>query len=148
MNASGGFNVPFGKYKNPNICNEAGLRAASSALRATKVLHRPYQQVLSEARRGDFIYFDPPYHPVSATANFTGYTAGAFNERDQRQLADAFAELSRRGCKVMLSNSDTPLIHALYDGFAIDVVSAPRLVNRDASKRGPVNEVLVRNYRR
>ena len=148
VNSRGGFNVPFGRYKNPQICNEAGLRAASAALRGADLRHDTYEHVVDTARRGDFVYFDPPYHPVSATANFTSYTAGAFSERDQRRLADVYRTLAARGVKVMLSNSDTPLIQDLYADFHVDIVSAPRLVNRDASKRGPVNEVLVRNYRR
>ncbi|MEB3195864.1 MAG: DNA adenine methylase [Candidatus Sericytochromatia bacterium] len=147
VNSRGAFNVPFGRYKNPQICNEVGLRAASAALRGTGLAHQGYEQVLLRARRGDFIYFDPPYHPVSSTANFTGYTAGAFDARDQRQLAEVFRTLSLRGCKVMLSNSDTPYIQELYRDYLVEIVAAPRLVNRDASKRGPVNEVLVRNYR-
>ncbi|MEB3223559.1 MAG: DNA adenine methylase [Candidatus Sericytochromatia bacterium] len=147
VNSRGGFNVPFGRYKNPLICNEAGLRAASLALSGTAAVHAGYEAVLDQARRGDFVYFDPPYHPVSATANFTGYTAGAFGERDQRRLADVYRALHARGCKVMLSNSDTSLIHELYGDFNVEIVAAPRLVNRDATKRGPVNEVLVRNYR-
>lgn len=148
VNSKGGFNVPFGRYKNPNICNEAGLRAASAALRDVRIERKHYDHVLETAKRGDFLYFDPPYHPVSATANFTSYTAGAFSEHDQRRLASTFRELADRGCKVMLSNSDTPLIRELYDDFHVETVLAPRMVNRDASKRGPVNEVLVRNYRR
>ncbi|MEB3285613.1 MAG: DNA adenine methylase [Candidatus Sericytochromatia bacterium] len=148
VNSRGGFNVPFGRYKNPQICNETGLRAASAALRSVSLTHCSYEQVLHRARRGDFVYFDPPYHPVSPTANFTNYTAGAFTEVDQRRLADVFRTLSHRGCKVMLSNSDTPLIQGLYADYAVETVAAPRLVNRDASRRGPVNEVLVRNYRR
>lgn len=148
VNSRGGFNVPFGRYKNPQICNEVGLRAASAALRGTRLAHSSYENVLTHARRGDLIYFDPPYHPVSPTANFTSYTAGAFNELDQRRLAETFRTLSHRGCKVMLSNSDTPLIQELYSDYVVETVAAPRLVNRDASRRGPVNEVLVRNYRR
>lgn len=148
VNSRGGFNVPFGRYKNPQICNEAGLRAASAALRRATLTHSSYEHVLTHARRGDLIYFDPPYHPVSPTANFTSYTAGSFTEADQRRLADTFRTLSNRGCKVMLSNSDTPLIQQLYGDYLVETVAAPRLVNRDASRRGPVNEVLVRNYRR
>lgn len=147
VNARGGFNVPYGRYKNPLICNEVGLRAASAALAGTHTRHAGYEIVLEQARRGDFVYFDPPYHPVSPTANFTGYTAGAFGPDDQRRLADVFRALARRGCKVMLSNSDTPFIRELYGDFNLEIVAAPRLVNRDATKRGPVNEVLVRNYR-
>lgn len=148
VNSRGGFNVPFGRYKNPQICNEVGLRAASAALRGADLRHDTYEHVLDTARRSDFVYFDPPYHPLSATSNFTSYTAGSFGERDQRRLADVYRTLASRGCKVMLSNSDTPLIHELYGDFNIEIVAAPRLVNRDATKRGPVNEVLVRNYRR
>lgn len=147
VNSKGGFNVPYGRYKNPNIVNERGLRAASAALQGAKLTNRSYMAVLEEAKRGDFIYFDPPYHPVTKTANFTSYTADSFSEQDQRDLADVFAELARRGCKVMLSNSDTPFIQSLYAEFNVETVSAPRLVNRDATKRGPVSEVIVRNYK-
>lgn len=148
VNARGGFNVPYGKHKNPTICNEPGLRAASVALQGAAISHRSYAAVLEEARPGDFLYFDPPYHPRNATANFTSYTADSFCERNQADLADTFRELARRGCKVMLSNSDTPLIRDLYADFHVEVVMAPRFVNRDASKRGPVSELVVRNYRR
>jgi DNA adenine methylase len=148
VNARGGFNVPFGKHKNPTICNEPGLRAASLALNSAQLAHQSYQEVLEEAKAGDFLYFDPPYHPRNATANFTSYTADSFSERDQADLADAFRTLANRGCKVMLSNSDTPLIRDLYADFHMEVVMAPRFVNRDATKRGPVSEIVVRNYRR
>lgn len=148
VNSKGIFNVPFGKHKNPNICNEEVLRGASFALRGTRLRHKPYMAVLEEARPGDFIYFDPPYHPVSETANFTSYTPGSFSAQDQKDLAETFMALANRGCKVMLSNSDTPLIRELYAAFHIETVMAPRMVNRDASKRGAVSEVVVRNYRR
>ena len=148
VNSKGGFNVPFGKHKNPTICNEIGLRAASEALKGVRVAHRPYKAILNEAKPGDFVYFDPPYHPLNATANFTSYTADSFSAQDQRDLATAFRALADRGCKVMLSNSDTEFIRELYADFHIDVVMAPRMVNRDAGKRGPVPEVVVRNYKR
>lgn len=148
VNARGGFNVPFGKHKNPTICNEPGLRSASLALQGVELHHRSYAAILDEACAGDFIYFDPPYHPRNATANFTSYTSDSFSEADQVALRDTFAALAARGCKVMLSNSDTPLIRDLYADFHTEIVMAPRFVNRDASKRGPVSEVVVRNYRR
>jgi DNA adenine methylase len=148
VNSKGEFNVPYGKYKNPNITNELGLRAASDALQGARLATQPYMAVLEEARPGDFIYFDPPYHPLNATSNFTSYTAGQFTARDQEDLAKTFIELANRGCKVMLSNSDVPFIHDLYAAFHIEKVMAPRLVNRDATKRGPVSELVIRNYRR
>lgn len=148
VNSKGGFNVPFGKHKNPTICNEAGLRAASQALQGARIANRSYMAILSEARAGDFVYFDPPYHPLTTTSNFTSYTADSFSAQDQRDLATAFAALADRGCKVMLSNSDTEFIRELYADFHIETVMAPRMVNRDAAKRGPVAEVVVRNYKR
>lgn len=148
VNSKGGFNVPFGKHKNPTICNETGLRAASEALKGVRLAHRSYMALLNEARPGDFVYFDPPYHPLTASSNFTSYTADSFSAQDQRDLATAFRVLAERGCKVMLSNSDTEFIRELYADFQIEVVMAPRMVNRDAAKRGPVAEVVVRNYKR
>jgi len=148
VNSKGGFNVPFGKHKNPTICNEIGLRAASEALKGVRIANRSYMAILNEAKPGDFVYFDPPYHPLNASSNFTSYTADSFSAQDQRDLATAFRVLAERGCKVMLSNSDTEFIRELYADFHIDVVMAPRMVNRDAAKRGPVAEVVVRNYKR
>src|SRR5262249_22326334 len=109
VNSRGQFNVPFGRYKNPSIVDENALRMASAQLRTAELRVARFAEVLKWARRGDFIYFDPPYHPVSETAYFTSYTRDAFGTRDQEELAEVFATLARRGCKVMLSNSDTPL---------------------------------------
>lgn len=148
VNAKGGFNVPYGKHKNPQICNEETLRLASAALQGAVLNHDPYMAVLERAKAGDFLYFDPPYHPLTETANFTSYTPGSFNAQDQRDLAETFIALANRGCKVMLSNSDTPFIRELYGAFHIETVMAPRMVNRDASKRGPVSELVIRNYKR
>jgi DNA adenine methylase len=102
--------------------------------------------MLSEVRPGDFVYFDPPYEPVSRTANFTAYAQDGFSQRDQQQLRDVFRELDRRGAKLMLSNSDVPFIRNLYRGFRLDVVLAPRAVSCDGGGRGPVPELVVRNY--
>ncbi|MBI3945833.1 MAG: DNA adenine methylase [Armatimonadetes bacterium] len=145
-NRAGQFNVPFGRYKNPTICDEENLRACSRALQRAEVSRRHFSSVLDVARPGDLVYFDPPYHPLSATANFTSYDRSGFGEGDQAQLRDVYAELTRRGVKAMLSNSDTPFIRSLYSDYEISQVHAPRIVNSRASGRGKVPEVIVRNY--
>ena len=146
VNRRGQFNVPFGDYKNPRICDEAGLRAANAALQGVSVTHQGFDAVLAEAKSGDFVYFDPPYHPLSPTASFTSYAADDFGPEDQIRLAAVFRRLDAKGVKIMLSNSDTPFIRDLYEGFHIQQVWAPRAINRDASKRKGVPEVVVTNY--
>jgi len=145
-NSKGGFNVPFGKYKNPLICDEMNLRACAEALKKAKVDARHFEAVLKHAEPGDFVYFDPPYVPVSATASFTAYDKGGFGEDSQRLLAKVFAELSQRGVKLLLSNSMTDLVRELYCGFHIDEVFAKRSVNSRGDRRGKIAEVLVRNF--
>ena len=103
--------------------------------------------LLVEARPGDFIYFDPPYHPRSATSYFTSYTKDSFTEKDQRALAAVYRGLDEKGCLLMLSNSDTPLTRQLYQGFDIREVSARRLINSRADRRGLVSELVVLNDR-
>ncbi len=146
VNSRGIFNVPFGHRVNPTIFNEALLRAASVALQKAELHARDFRDLSVVARKGDFIYLDPPYQPLSKTAKFTSYTSGSFGENDQRDLANLYAELNRRGCLLMLSNSDTPLIRELYADFRIHQVSARRMINSDGKKRGPVSEVVVVNY--
>jgi DNA adenine methylase len=146
-NRSGQFNVPFGRYKNPTICDEPNLRAASRALQGVDIARRNFATVLDVARAGDFVYFDPPYYPLSSTANFTAYDRNGFGLDDQRQLRDVFAALSEREVRALLSNSDTPFIRELYQGFAIEQVFAARAVNSKANGRGKVAEVIVRNFR-
>jgi DNA adenine methylase len=146
VNRSGSFNVPMGRYTNPTILDRATLTAASQALRNAELRNVPFEALLSDARPGDFIYMDPPYEPVSRTANFTSYAMDGFSQDDQRRLRDVYRELDRRGAKLMLSNSDVPFIRELYRGFRIDTVQAPRAVSCDPSTRGPVSEVVVRNY--
>jgi len=149
VNSKGGFNVPFGKYTNPLICDEVNLRKVSKALQNVEIKKQDYKEVLKKARKGDFIYFDPPYYPVSKTASFTSYTKEAFLDKEQTELRDTFAELHKRGCFVMLSNSDTPFINKIYSeikGVRITKVQAGRAINSDASKRGKITEVLVTNY--
>lgn len=145
-NRKGQFNVPFGRYKNPTICDEPNLRAASRELQGVDIDRRHFSTVLDYAQPGDFVYFDPPYHPLSATANFTAYDRSGFGPDDQRQLRDVFAALGANGVRAMLSNSDTPFVRELYAGFRIDQVMVSRAVNSKASGRGKVAEVIVRNY--
>ncbi|MEX1112167.1 MAG: DNA adenine methylase [Candidatus Andersenbacteria bacterium] len=149
VNSKGQFNVPFGRYNNPIICDEENLRRVSKALRGVSIKHQDYNEVLKKAKRGDFVYFDPPYFPVSKTSSFTSYTAKAFLENEQTELRDTFTELHERGCFVMLSNSDTPFINEIYSGIKgvkITKVKAGRAINSKASKRGKITEVLVTNY--
>lgn len=151
VNSKGEFNVPFGDNKNPLICNEENLRKISQALKNVEIKHQDYKHVLKKARKGDFIYFDPPYHPVSRTSTFTSYTANGFTENDQIELRDIFAELSERGCFVMLSNSDAPFINKIYseikkDCVRISKVDAGRAINSKGDGRGKIKEVLVTNY--
>lgn len=147
VNRRGEFNVPEGRYKNPRILDEAGLRAASKALQGADIAQAGFEEMLDYVRPGDFVYLDPPYEPVSQTASFTAYAAGdGFSRADQTRLRDVVSELDRRGAKIMLSNSDVPFIRELYTKFRIDRVAAPRAINCDARGRGLVSEVLVRNY--
>lgn len=146
VNKNGKFNVPFGRYKNPDFVNEEGLKAANKVLQGIDLKVGDFSQVLKRAKSGDFIYLDPPYHPVSTTANFTDYTAIPFGEPEQRRLAEVFCKLNNKGCKVMLSNSDTPLIKELYRDFTIKKVRAKRSINCRADRRGPVNEVVVLSW--
>lgn len=145
VNSKGGFNVPMGRYANPAIYDLASLRAASAALQKAQLQVGHYREAVAEAKAGDFVYFDPPYHPISSTANFTSYTAGSFNEEDQRELVEVANELAERGCAVLLSNSDTPFIRDLYRGWKIDQVLCGRSINSKASARGAVPEVVIYN---
>jgi DNA adenine methylase len=146
VNRKGEFNVPVGSYKKPRILNESGLKAASALLQGAQLRCAPFEALLEDAKPGDFIYFDPPYEPVSDTASFTSYASDGFGREDQTRLRDVYKALDRRGCKLMLSNSDVPFIRELYADFRIDTVAAPRAINCNASKRGRVSEVVVRNY--
>jgi DNA adenine methylase len=148
VNNAGEFNTPFGNYKNPNIVNAPTLRAVSSYLQSAKITFscRDYASVLTEIPRGTFVYLDPPYYPVSNTANFTGYSRGGFSREDQIHLKECCDDLTRRGIKFMLSNSATEFIKDLYAKYNITYVQAKRAINSNASKRGQVDEVVVRNY--
>ncbi|MBI5095017.1 MAG: DNA adenine methylase [Candidatus Hydrogenedentes bacterium] len=147
-NSKGKFNTPFGKYKNPLICDEENLRAVSKALSVASLKNQAFDHVLEAAKPGDLVYFDPPYHPISKTASFTSYDKSGFGEDAQQKLADVFAELHHKGVLVLLSNSYTPLIQQLYKdrGFRIGTVQATRLVNSRADRRGKISEALIQNF--
>ena len=155
LNSRGLFNVPRGRYKNPKICDENNLRRVSSTLSALSVTveHASFDAVLHAARAGDFIYFDPPYAPLSTTAQFTSYTSAGFGAEDQRHLQQVVIELAAKGCHVLLSNSTAPEIAALYDGNAdaekvgllAHTVPARRAINSNASRRGGVQEYVITN---
>lgn len=149
VNKSGQFNVPFGRYNNPVICDEENLRRVSDALQEVVITHQDYKNVLKTAKSGDFVYLDPPYYPINATSSFTSYTAEGFLEKEQTELRDTFVKLHKKGCFVMLSNSDTPFINELYsglDGIIVNKITAGRSINSKGSGRGKITEVLVTNY--
>ena len=150
VNSQGQFNVPFGRYKNPNFLDDAVLRAVNKYLNSNNItlLNQDFAEAVKDAERGDFVYFDPPYDPVSETASFTGYDVNGFNRDEQERLKEEFDALHKRGCKVMLSNSCTDFILDLYkdDQYTIIKVRATRSINSNALKRGMVDEVLVLNY--
>jgi DNA adenine methylase len=149
VNRNGHFNVPVGRYKNPLICDDKNIRNVSRLLRnsRTHIKSTDYEDaVMRSARSDDFVYLDPPYNPVSSTANFTGYTNNGFSTEDQYQLAKAFKKLDKRGCKLLLSNSSTPIIRELYKDYSIVEVQANRAINSKASKRVGHTELLIRNF--
>jgi len=150
VNKKGEFNAPFGRYKNPNYRDEDTLRAVSDYLNKAEVdiLCDDFDKAVENAQGGDFIYFDPPYQPISTTANFTSYHKRGFNEYDQVRLAETFRRLDSIGCYVMLSNSDTSFIKELYKDFTIDIVSAKRAINCKGNGRSGAKEVIIRNYQR
>ncbi len=142
--AAGKFNIPFGRNKNPTICDEENLRAVSRTLHGTTIIHGDFAETLDRVKPGDFAYCDPPYVPVSETSSFTGYRAAGFGYSDQVRLRDVAIELKARGVHVLLSNSSAPLVFDLYKDFEIHVVEAPRSINSKADRRGSVKEVLIR----
>ena len=148
VNRKGKFNVPFGSYKSPKICDEENLRAVSNVLRLTaaELLTADYADAAKNAGENDFVYFDPPYHPTSPTSNFTSYTDFGFDFKDQQRLASFFKELNLRKCKVLLSNSAVPEIESLYREFNIERVKALRSINCTGNLRKGHTELLISNY--
>lgn len=148
VNSRGELNAPFGYYKNPQICNEPNIREISGFLSShdIEIIEADFEQALSTAKAGDFVYLDPPYDPVTDTASFTGYVAGGFDREQQRRLKACCDRLNAAGVKFLLSNSATEFILELYKDYKIDLVNAKRNINCKGDSRGAVQEVLVRNY--
>jgi DNA adenine methylase len=145
VNAQGHFNVPMGHYKNPLICDKENLRKCSKALQKVGLISDAYQKATCIYEE-DFIYFDPPYAPLTETSKFTSYNATGFTLDDQIALRDYCITLDKRGVKWMLSNSSASSILELYKDFNVELVDAKRCVNSRGDRRGNVKEVIVRNY--
>jgi DNA adenine methylase len=145
-NSKGQFNVPFGQKKNFPKPDEEAFLEASRALNNSKIELADFEETVSRAAPGDFIYFDPPYVPITATSNFTSYSSGGFGLDSQKRLAETMHELRERGVKAMLSNSSSELTAEIYEGLRQETISAPRMVSAKASGRGQIDELLVMNY--
>ncbi len=150
VNSKGKFNVPLGKYTNPNIVNEQNLRSVSDILRSSNVSIkcRDFESVLRDAKKGDLVYFDPPYQPVSSTANFTSYTNKDFTSDDLCRLAELCMKLDSKGCKVLLSNSDSKEVSDMFSSkpWKVSKIQANRSINSDSKKRTGHFELLIKNY--
>ncbi len=148
VNRQGQFNVPFGRYKSPKYLDRDNLLAVSQALQNVEILCASFDTVTDRAEPGDWVYFDPPYVPVSQTANFTSYYANGFSLQDQERLRDICLRLSKNNVYAMVSNSDTPTVRSLYlsQYFAIDEVLANRAINCNGAKRGKITELVITNY--
>ncbi len=148
VNKNGEFNAPFGNYKNPNIVNETTLRAVSAYFNKAKIrfVCQDFQEALKNARKGAFVYLDPPYDPVSETSSFTGYYKGGFDRDEQISLKQVCDKLDKGGIRFLLSNSATDFILDLYQDYRIEVIQAKRAINSKGDRRGDVDEVLVMNF--
>ena len=144
VNKSGGFNVPFGRYKNPTICDPDRLLVASEALQRAEILHGSFSEVTKLSKPGDFVYFDPPYVPLTETSSFTSYTKDGFGIDEQTLLRNTAVNLKAREVDVLLSNSSAGAVFDLYENFRIEEVYASRAINSKANGRGKVAEVLIR----
>lgn len=146
VNSKGQFNVPFGKYSNPTICDRENLISVSRVLDKAELTSGDFEDAVKDVKKGDFVYFDPPYQPLSKTSNFTSYTSNGFDEKEQDRLSEVFKRLDKIGVMLMLSNSSAPLIKDLYSDFDIHEIKATRAINSKASGRGKITELLVTNY--
>ncbi|AFZ15533.1 DNA adenine methylase (plasmid) [Crinalium epipsammum PCC 9333] len=149
VNSQGQFNVPFGRYKNPNILDIETLKAVNRYLNQNQIeiLNVDFQEAVKDAKEGDFLYFDPPYDPISDSADFTSYDSSGFGKEEQIRLKKTFDDLSSRGCNVLLSNAYTNFILELYSNYNQTKISAIRAINSNSSKRGKVDEILIKNYK-
>ncbi|MFA9414295.1 DNA adenine methylase [Streptococcus sp. E29BA] len=148
VNSKNQFNVPYGRYKNPKIVDSELILAISDYLNShdIKILNGDFEQAIADVQRYDFVYFDPPYIPLSETSSFTSYTHEGFSYDDQVRLRDTFKALDDRGAYVMLSNSSSPLVEELYKGFYIHRVEATRTNGATSASRGKVSELIITNY--
>jgi DNA adenine methylase len=153
VNSKGDFNTPMGDYINPNICDEHNLMAVNNVLQIAEIKKADFNEVLHDAQRDAFVYFDPPYRPISKTASFKAYSNASFGDEQQTVLAELFKKLDKKGMLLMLSNSDPKNIQPddtffddLYKDYHIQRLPARRMINSDASKRGLINEIVVMNY--
>lgn len=145
VNRSGRFNVPFGRYENPTICDEENLRAASQVLSGVRLEVADFESVCRGARRGDAVYLDPPYLPLSQTASFAQYARSPFGVDEHERLARVFSDLARRGVRAVLSNSHTEESRRIFRGFAGELVPVTRPINCKAEARGAIREILLSN---
>ena len=153
VNKEGKFNVPCGKYKNPTICDSNNLRNLSKLIKNVTFEYGDYKKSESFVNENTFVYFDPPYRPLSITSGFTSYTKEDFNDDNQKELANYFYKLDLKNAKLMLSNSnpknvneDDNFFENIYKGFVINEVSAKRMINANAKGRGEISELLITNY--
>lgn len=147
VNSSGQFNSPYGRYKNPNIVNEAVLKAISKYFNSNEIeiLNGEYRDALKNLDKNSFVYLDPPYMPISSSSSFTGYTEGRFGYANQVELKEECDKLTRQGIRFLQSNSDCEVIRELYKDYKMKTVKAKRSINSVAKKRGEINEVLIYN---
>jgi DNA adenine methylase len=153
VNQNGMFNVPFGRYSNPQILNADNLMEVAALLKNTRIIRGDFTRCGSAVDDHTFVYFDPPYRPLNPTSSFTSYSRGGFSGKDQERLAKFFKELDRKGAKIMLSNSDPrneipgdSFFDDLYAGYNIRRVPAKRMINCNGARRGTVSELLITNY--
>jgi len=149
VNSKGKFNVPLGRYTNPNIVNKENLLKVSKILQSSDIefFCRDFEAILHDSKKGDFVYFDPPYQPVSKTANFTSYTHRDFTENDLERLADVANQLNSKGCHVMLSNSNSKAVKKSFSsGWEIKEIMANRSINSNSQKRTGHKEIIIKNY--
>ncbi|PTD31238.1 DNA adenine methylase [Mycoplasma leachii] len=148
VNKAGQFNTPYGRYKKPNIFDLNNILEMSRYFNDNniQIINKSYEEVLKNLKKGDFVYLDPPYMPLSSSSSFTGYTQSGFDENQQIKLKQICDALNKKGVKFLLSNSDHPFIKDLYKNYTITIIKAKRVINSKSDKRGEINEILVRNY--
>lgn len=153
VNSKGEFNSPAGDYKNPTICDNENLLSVNKVLSIAEIKKSDFKNISDDFKNNSFVYFDPPYRPLSKTANFKSYSKHNFSDNEQISLSNKFKELDFKGAKIMLSNSDPKNINPddnffddLYKKYHIQRIPAKRMINSDASKRGKINEIIVTNY--